>query len=101
MQIFAYAKGLAAEYAVDQQRGGQQHVADYYGLPQLAVKLGSSEAQIAELELNGLLLPKLRAGRRFDLLVAQRIGREQKVSLERALACVEEMRLCQASEIGS
>lgn len=83
-------------------------MADYYGLPQSAAELGISEAQIAELELNGLLLPKLKAGRRFfsarqahDLQVAQRIGRKQKVSLERALACVEEMRLCQASEIGS
>jgi len=83
-------------------------VADYYRLPQLAAKVGIDEAQIADLELSGLLLPKLKDGKRFfsarqahDLQVALRIARKKRVSLELALARVEDMRLCQASEIGS
>jgi DNA-binding transcriptional MerR regulator len=83
-------------------------VADYYTLPQLALKLGISEVQIAELESKGLLQPKMKDGRRFfssrqahDLQVALRLARKQRVSLEQAFARVEEMRLCQASAIGS
>jgi DNA-binding transcriptional MerR regulator len=81
-------------------------VADYYTLRQLALKVGISEVQIAELEVKGLLHPKLKNGRRFfsssqahALKVALRLGRNQGVSLEQAFARVEEMRVCQASTI--
>jgi DNA-binding transcriptional MerR regulator len=40
-------------------------VADYYTPAQLALKVGISEAQIAELESKGFLHPKLKDGRRF------------------------------------
>jgi hypothetical protein len=83
-------------------------VADYYTLPQLALKLGISEAQVVELEARGFLDPKLKDGRRFfssrqahDLQVAVRLARKQRVRLEHALARVEQMRLRQASTIGS
>lgn len=81
-------------------------MADYYTLRRLALKVGISEAQIAELELKGLLRPKLKNGKRFfsssqahALKVALRLGRNQGVSLDQAFARVEEMRLCQASTI--
>jgi DNA-binding transcriptional MerR regulator len=81
-------------------------VADYYTLPQLALKVGISEVQIAELESKGLLHPKLKNRKRFfsssqahALTVALRLGRNQGVSLEQAFVRVEEMRLCQASTI--
>lgn len=81
-------------------------MADYYTLRQLALKVGISEVQIAELEVKGLLHPKLKNGRRFfsssqahALKVALRLGRNQGVSLEQAFARVEEMRVCQASTI--
>lgn len=81
-------------------------MADYYTLRQLALKVGISETQIAELELNGLLRPKMKNGKRFfsssqahALKVALRLGRNLGVSLEQAFARVEEMRLCQASTI--
>jgi hypothetical protein len=83
-------------------------VADYYTCPQLALKLGISEVEIAELESKDLLHAKLKDGRRFfssrqahGLQVALRLARKQRVSLEHAFARVEEMRLCQASAIGS
>jgi DNA-binding transcriptional MerR regulator len=83
-------------------------VADYYTPAQLALKLGISEAQIAELESKGSLHPKLKDGRRFfssrqahDLQVALRLARKQRVSLEQAFARVEDMRVCQASTAGS
>lgn len=79
-------------------------MADYYTPAQLALKFGISEAQIAELESNGFLHPKLKDGRRFfssrqahDLQVALRLARKQKVSLEQAFARVEDLRLCQTS----
>ena len=81
-------------------------MADYYTLRQLTLKVGISEVQIAELESKGLLHPKLKNGKRFfssrqahALKVALQLGRKQGVSLGRALARVEEMRLCQASTI--
>ena len=40
-------------------------MADYYTLRQLALKVGISEVQIAELESKGLLHPKLKNGKRF------------------------------------
>ena len=83
-------------------------MADYYTPAQLALKLGISEAQIAQLESKGSLHPKLKDGRRFfssrqvhDLQVALRLARKRRVSLEQTIVCVEEMRLCQASAIGS
>ena len=83
-------------------------MADYYTSAQLALKLGISEAQIAELESKGSLHPKLKDGRRFfssrqahDLQVALRLARKQRVSLEQAFARVEHMRERQASAVGS
>lgn len=81
-------------------------MADYYIPAQLALKIGISEAQIAELELKGFLHPSLKNGRRFfssreahdlDLQVALRLARKQRISLERAFARVEELKLCQTS----
>lgn len=79
-------------------------MADYYTPAQLALKFGISEAQIAALESNGFLRPKLKDGRRFfssrqahDLQVALRLARKQSVSLEQAFARVEDLRLCQTS----
>jgi DNA-binding transcriptional MerR regulator len=83
-------------------------VADYYTPAQLALKVGISEAQIAELESKGLLHPKLKDGRRFfsshqgyELRLALRLARKQKLTLETAFARVEDLRLCQASTTGS
>jgi DNA-binding transcriptional MerR regulator len=83
-------------------------VADYYTPAQLALKFGISEAQIAELESEGFLHPKPKDGRRFfssrqahDLQVALRLARKQKISLEQAFTRVEDMRVRQASAIGS
>ncbi len=85
------------------RRLGTKAVADYYTPAQLAVKLGISEARIAELESKGVLDAKLKNGKLFfssrqahDLHVALRLARKQRVSLERALERVEEMHLCQA-----
>lgn len=79
-------------------------MADYYTPAQLALKIGISETQIAELESNGSLHPKLKNGRRFfssrqahDLQVALRLARKQRVTLEQALARIEDLRLCQTS----
>lgn len=65
-------------------------MADYYTLSQLSLKLGISEAQIAELELKDLLHAKLKGGRRFfssrrahDLQLVLRLARKQRVSLDR------------------
>ena len=81
-------------------------MADYYTLAQLALKLGISEAQIAELESKGFLHPKLKDGRRFfssrqahDLQVALRLARKQRVSLEQAFARVEDLRVYQTGSI--
>lgn len=83
-------------------------MADYYTPAQLALKLGISEAQIAQLESKGSLHPKLKDGRRFfssrqahDLQVALRLVHKQRVSLEQAFTRVEDMRVCQASAPGS
>jgi DNA-binding transcriptional MerR regulator len=83
-------------------------VADYYTPAQLALKLGISEAQIAQLESKGSLHPKLKDGRRFfssrqvhDLQVALRLVHKQRVSLEQAFTRVEDMRVCRASAPGS
>lgn len=79
-------------------------MADYYTPAQVALKLGISETQIAELESKCLIHPKLKDGRQFfssrqvhDLQVALRLARKQKLSLERAFARIEEFRLCQGS----
>ena len=78
-------------------------MADYYTAAQLAVKLGISEAKIAELESKGLLQPKLKDGRRFfpshqayELRLALRLAHRQKLTLEKAFARVEYLRLCRA-----
>ena len=84
-------------------------MADYYTPTQLALKVGTTEAQIAELEAKGFLHPALKDRRRFlssreahDLQVALRLARKQRVSLQQAFVCVEEMRLCQVNAaIGS
>lgn len=88
------------------RRHRQEAVTDYYTLRQLALKVGISEAQIAELELKALLRPKMKNGKRFfsssqahALKVALRLGRNQGVSLDQAFARVEEVRLRQASTI--
>jgi len=79
-------------------------MADYYTPTQLALKVGISEAQIAELESKGLLQPSLKDGRRFfssrqahDLQVALRLARKQRVSLEQAFLRIEDLKLCQTS----
>lgn len=83
-------------------------MADYYTPAQFALKLGISEAQIAELESKGLLQPKLKDGRRFfsshqahDLQVALRLARKQKLTLEKAFARIEEFRLCRVGSTRS
>lgn len=83
-------------------------MADYYTSEQLALKLGIAEGVLAELESRGLLQPKVKGGKRFfssrqahDLQVALRLTRKRKVSLEQALAEVEELRLCRISATGS
>lgn len=83
-------------------------MADYYTPAQLALKVGATEAQIAELASKGFLGPTLKGGKRFfsssqahDLQVALRLARKQAVSLEQALHRVEEMRLYHASALGS
>lgn len=83
-------------------------MADYYTPEQLALKLGIAEGVIGELESKGLLQPKVKSGKRFflsrqthGLQVALRLARKRNVSLEQALAEVEELRLCQASTTGS
>jgi DNA-binding transcriptional MerR regulator len=83
-------------------------MADYYAPAQLAVKLGISESQIAELESKGFLHPKLKDGRRFysshqayELHLALRLARKQKLNLEKALARVEHLRLCRFGATGS
>ena len=70
-------------------------MADYYTPAQLALKVGTTEAEIAELESKGFLHPKLKDGRRFfsfrqahGLQVALRLARKRRVSLEQALARV-------------
>ena len=75
-------------------------MADYYTPAQLALKLDISEAQIAELESKDFLHPKLKDGRRFfsshqayELQLALRLARKQKVTLEKAFARVEGLRL--------
>jgi DNA-binding transcriptional MerR regulator len=83
-------------------------MADYYAPAQLAVKLGISESQIAELESKGFLHPKLKDGRRFysshqayELHLALRLARKQKLTLEKAIARVEVLRLSSVSTTGS
>jgi DNA-binding transcriptional MerR regulator len=83
-------------------------VADYYTPAQLALKLGITEAQIAELESKGLLHPRLKDGRRFysshqayELHLALRLARKQKLTLEKAIPRVEELRLCMVGTTGS
>ncbi len=85
----------------------QQNVSDYYTPAQLALKLGLSEAEISEFELNGLLHVTVKDGRRFfssrqahRLGAALRLARKQKVSLERAVAKIEDLRLSLASTSG-
>lgn len=70
-------------------------MADYYTHVQFALKVGITDAQIAELELKGLLHPKLKDGRRFfssrqayELRLALRLARKQKLTLEKAVAMV-------------
>ena len=81
---------------------------DYYTPAQLALKLGTTEAQIRELESKGLLHPKLKDGRRFfssrqahHLQAALQLARKEKLSLEKAFARIEELRLRQTSTIAS
>lgn len=76
-------------------------MADYYTLKQLALKLGISESQIAEFESKGLLHPKLKDGRPFysshqayELHLALRMVRKQKLTLDKAIAKVEHLRVC-------
>jgi DNA-binding transcriptional MerR regulator len=83
-------------------------MADYYTPAQLSLKLGIGEAQITELESKGLLHPKLKDGRRFysshqayELHLALRLARKQKLNLEKALARVEHLRLCRVGATGS
>jgi DNA-binding transcriptional MerR regulator len=83
-------------------------VADYYTLEQLAQKLGITASVLAELELKGLLQPKLKDGRRFfpsrqmyELRLALRVARKQKLTLEEAFARVEDLRRCKAGTTGS
>ena len=82
-------------------------MADYYTPAQLALKFGITEVQIGELEAKGLLHPKLKDGRRFfsshqayELQLALRLARKQKLTLEKAFARVENLRLCQAGATG-
>jgi hypothetical protein len=77
-------------------------VVDYYTFEQLARKLNIAEAALEELEVKGLLQPKVKDGRKFiscrqayDLRAALRLARKQKLPLERAFAMVEDLRLCQ------
>jgi len=83
-------------------------VADYYTPAQLALKLGIGESQISELESKGLLHPKLKDGRRFfsshqayELRLALRLARKQKLTLEKAFARVENLRLFRVGTAGS
>ena len=83
-------------------------MADYYTPAQLSLKLGIGEAQIAELESKGLLHPKLKDGRRFysshqayELHLALRLARKQKLTLEKAIARVEALRLSRVGTTGS
>lgn len=77
-------------------------VADYYTFDQLVQKLNIAETALAELEVKGLLQPKVKDGRKFiscrqayDLRAALRLARKQKLTLEQAFARVEDLRLCQ------
>lgn len=79
-------------------------VADYYTAAQLSLKLGISETEIADLELKGLLQPTVKNGRRFfssrqayELRVAIRLARKQKLTLDKAFARIENLRLCYAN----
>ena len=81
-------------------------MADYYTSEQLAQKLGITNTVLAELENSGLLQPKIKGGKRFfssrqahDLQVVLRLARKQKVSLQKAFARIEDLRLCQTSAI--
>jgi DNA-binding transcriptional MerR regulator len=83
-------------------------MADYYTPAQLALKLGISKAQISELESKGLLHPKLKDGRRFfsshqayELRLALRLAHKQKLTLEKAFARVEDLRLFRVGTAGS
>lgn len=83
-------------------------MADYYTLEQLVLKVGISDGEIAELESRGLLRPKLKDGRRFfssreahQLQAALRLARKQKLTLEKAFAKVEDLRLCQVGTTGN
>jgi DNA-binding transcriptional MerR regulator len=75
-------------------------VADYYTPEQLVQKLGISESILADLELKGLLQPKLKDGRRFfssrqmyESRLALRLARKQNLTLEKAFSKIEELRL--------
>jgi len=75
-------------------------VADYYTPAQLALKVDITEARIAQLESKGLLHPKFKDERRFfsshqmyELRLALRVARKQKLTLEKAFEMVELLRL--------
>jgi len=82
-------------------------VADYYTPEQLVQKLGITESVLAELELKGLLQPKLKNGRRFfssrqmyQSRLALRLARKQNLTLEKAFSKVEDLRLCRVGTNG-
>ncbi len=83
-------------------------MADYYTHTQLALKLGINEAQISELESKDLLHPKLKDGRRFysshqayELHLALQLAHKQKLTLEKAFARVEVLRVRRAGTAGT
>ena len=83
-------------------------MADYYTAAQLTMKIGISEAEIAELESSGLLHPRLKDGRRFfsshqayQLRVALQLARKQKLTLEKAFEGVEGLRLSRSGTTGT
>lgn len=72
-------------------------MADYYTLQQVSQTLGITEANLAELQRKGLLVPTVKEGKSFlssqqlyRLRVAIRWARKDKNDLKEALQQVEE-----------
>src|SRR5260370_30966856 len=73
-------------------------VPDYYTSQQLAQTLGIAEATITELQTKGILQPTAKHGRSFFsaqqghcLRAAVRWARKDKIDLQQAFACCEEL----------
>lgn len=80
-------------------------MADYYPPEQLVLKLGITQAELAELEAKGLLWATVKNGRRFyssrqayRLQAALQVARKENLTLEEAFEQVASRRLYQVGD---